>query len=143
MGLLPPKGGSYQLHPFMHPGYVEQDFFFGENASSAIGYLSDLFPRLQPKQLREKLSKVGIKGDLCTKPIHQLSGGEQVRIKLCVLMQQTTNVLLLDEPTNHLDVRAKESLKKALLDYKGAIILVSHEREFASAVCTQTLDVKQ
>lgn len=142
MGLLPPKGGSYSLHPFMRAGYIEQDFDFGAKATNALGYLSDLFPRLQPKQLREKLSKAGIKNDLCTKPIKELSGGEQVRVKLCVLMQKTTNILLLDEPTNHLDVRAKESLKKALLEYKGAILLVSHEREFAESVCTSTLDVK-
>ena len=142
MGLLPPKGGSYSLHPFMRAGYIEQDFDFGTRATNALGYLSDLYPRLQPKQLREKLAKAGIKNDLCTKPIKELSGGEQVRVKLCVLMQKTTNILLLDEPTNHLDVRAKESLKKALLEYKGAILLVSHEREFAESVCTSTLDVK-
>lgn len=143
MGLLPPKGGSYFLHPFFRPGYVEQDFDFGIKATNALGYLGDMYPRLQPKQLREKLSKAGIKNDLCTKPLGELSGGEQVRVKLCVLMQKTTNILLLDEPTNHLDVRAKESLKKALIEYKGAILLVSHEREFAEAVCSDVFDVKQ
>jgi ATPase subunit of ABC transporter with duplicated ATPase domains len=107
-----------------------------------MGYLSEIYPRLQPKDLREKLSKAGIKNDLCTKPIKELSGGEQVRVKLCVLMQKTTNILLLDEPTNHLDVRAKESLKKALCEYKGAIVLVSHEREFAEAVCDKVFDIK-
>lgn len=142
MGLLSPKGGSFALHPFFRPGYVEQDFDFGNRASNALGYLADMYPRLQPKQLREKLSKAGIKNDLCTKPLKELSGGEQVRVKLCVLMQKTTNILLLDEPTNHLDVRAKESLKKALCEYKGAILLVSHEREFAEAVCDDVFDVK-
>ena len=92
--------------------------------------------------MREKLSKAGIKNDLCTKPIRELSGGEQVRVKLCVLMQKTTNILILDEPTNHLDVRAKESLKTAIQAYNGAILLVSHEREFAEAVCDGAFDVK-
>lgn len=142
MGLLPPLGGSFAAHPFMKAGYIEQDFDFGLHAANAIGYLSDLYPRLQPKELREKLSRAGIKNDLCTKPIKELSGGEQVRVKLCVLMQKTTNILLLDEPTNHLDVRAKESLKNALTAYNGAILLVSHEREFAEAVCSQVFDVK-
>lgn len=142
MGVLPPKGGSFTLHPFFRPGYIEQDFDFGAKPGNALGYLSDLYPRLQPKQLREKLSKAGIKNDLCTKPLKELSGGEQVRVKLCVLMQKTTNILLLDEPTNHLDVRAKASLKKALQEYKGAIILVSHEREFAEQVCDKVFDVK-
>lgn len=142
MGLLAPKGGGFSWHPFARPGYLEQDFDFGDKANSAMGYLSDLYPRLQPKALREKLSKAGIKNDLCTKPLKELSGGEQVRVKLCVLMQKSTNILVLDEPTNHLDVRAKESLRKALLAYSGAILLVSHEREFAEAVCSQIFDVK-
>lgn len=142
LGLLPPKGGSAAVHPFFRPGYVEQDFDFGDKATCAMNYLGDLYPRLQPKNLREKLAKAGIKNDLCTKPLKELSGGEQVRVKLCVLMEKTTNILLLDEPTNHLDVRAKESLKKALCEYKGAILLVSHEREFAEAVCDKIFDVK-
>ncbi|MDE7394626.1 MAG: ATP-binding cassette domain-containing protein [Clostridiales bacterium] len=142
MGLLAPKGGSVYLHPFLKPGYLEQDLNFGQTEQSALGLLSDLFPRLQNKQLREKLSKVGIKNELCVKPLRTLSGGEQVRVKLCVLMQKTTNILLLDEPTNHLDVRAKAALKTALLNYHGAILLVSHERDFAEDVCNKTLDVK-
>ena len=52
MGLLPPKGGSFALHPFFRPGYVEQDFDFGNRASNALGYLADMYPRLQPKLLR-------------------------------------------------------------------------------------------
>ena len=143
MGILPAKGGNYRLHPFFRAGYIEQDFDFGSRSTNALGYLSDIYPRLQPKQLREKLSKAGIKNELCTKPLGDLSGGEQVRVKLCVLMQKTTNILLLDEPTNHLDVRAKESLKKALCEYKGAILLVSHERDFAESVCNEIFDVKQ
>ncbi len=144
MGKIPAKGGAFALHPFFKPGYIEQDMDFGTRETNALGYLSDLYPRLQPKQLREKLSKAGIKNELCTKPLRELSGGEQVRVKLCVLMQKTTNILLLDEPTNHLDVRAKESLKKALTEYKGAVILVSHERDFAEAVCgNNVLDIKQ
>lgn len=142
MGQLPPLGGSFSLHPFMKAGYIEQDLLFRDREQNAMGYLSDLYPRLQPKDLREKLSKAGIKNDLCTKPLHELSGGEQVRVKLCVLMQKTTNILILDEPTNHLDVRAKASLKKALLDYKGALILVSHEREFAEGLCDKIFDIK-
>ena len=71
-----------------------------------------------------------------------MSGGEQVRAKLAVLSNISSNILILDEPTNHLDVRAKEALKKALIEYEGAIILVSHEQDFASAICNKIFDAK-
>ena len=63
-------------------------------------------------------------------------------LSLAVLNNTPSNVLILDEPTNHLDVRAKESLKKALLAYEGAIILVSHEHEFAGEICNIIFDAK-
>ena len=59
-----------------------------------------------------------------------LSGGEQSKVRLCKLINRETNLLLLDEPTNHLDVDAKEELKRALLEYKGSVLLVCHEPEF-------------
>ena len=71
-----------------------------------------------------------------------MSGGEQVRTKLAVLNNTPSNVLILDEPTNHLDVRAKNALKKALQEYEGAIILVSHEHDFASEICNVIFDAK-
>lgn len=65
-----------------------------------------------------------------------MSGGEQIRAKLAVLCKTPSNLLILDEPTNHLDVKAKNALKKALLNYQGALILVTHEEEFAEGLCT-------
>jgi ATP-binding cassette subfamily F protein 3 len=57
-------------------------------------------------------------------------------------MQRPANILILDEPTNHLDVRAKDALKAALAAFSGALILVTHEREFAEGLCNKTFDVK-
>jgi len=85
---------------------------------------------------------VGIKNELALNDIEKLSGGEQVRVKLCVLMQKSVNLLIMDEPTNHLDVRAKDALKKALQEFKGAIILVSHEKDFAGEICNKEFSVK-
>lgn len=65
-----------------------------------------------------------------------------MRIKLTVLCHTESNLLILDEPTNHLDVRAKAALKKALLAYPGAIILVSHEKDFAGEICDRVFDVR-
>ena len=64
-----------------------------------------------------------------------MSGGEQIRAKLAVLCKTPSNLLVLDEPTNHLDVKAKNALKKALLSYNGALILVSHEEDFVEGIC--------
>ena len=65
-----------------------------------------------------------------------LSGGEQAKVRLCKLINRETNLLLLDEPTNHLDVDAKEELKRALIAYKGSILLICHEPEFYEDIVT-------
>ncbi len=141
-GYLKPLSGSFSFHPAAQIGYLEQDYRIGVSDNNAVGYFSDLYPRMNIKLVRSALAGVGIKDTLATKPVSDLSGGEQVRIFLCSLMQKQTNILILDEPTNHLDVRAKEALKKALTEYNGCIILVSHEREFAESICNLTVDFK-
>ncbi|MDR2634832.1 MAG: ATP-binding cassette domain-containing protein [Clostridiales bacterium] len=120
--------------------YLEQDLEFYNMEECAAAYLARCCPRMDSKTVRTRLGGVGIKNDLATKPICNLSGGEQVKVKLCSLMQKESNFLLLDEPTNHLDVKAKDSLAAALNDYGGAIILVTHERAFADRVCNDVLD---
>ena len=62
--------------------------------------------------------------------VRVLSGGEQAKVRLCKLMLKDVNWLVLDEPTNHLDVDAKDELKRALKEFKGSVLLVSHEPEF-------------
>ena len=141
-GFLKPLGGSYRFHPFVKIGYIEQEPNFADGSVNAVTYVSDRLPKLDSKQIRNTLALSGIKNDLAVKPIRELSGGEQVRVKLTVLTNTPTNLLILDEPTNHLDIRAKESLKTALKEYKGAVLLVSHEREFAESICGDVLDVR-
>ena len=141
-GFLAPLGGGFKFHPFVKLGYVEQDLNFPNPDETAVSYFSGRFPRYDTKKVRAALAAVGIKNDLATKPIRNLSGGEQVRVKLAVLNNTESNLLILDEPTNHLDVRAKDALKKALLAYPGALILVSHEKEFAGEICPKILDIK-
>lgn len=140
---IPSLGGSFRFHPAIRIGYLEQELDFADAEFNAMAYYNRFYPREGTKETRNALAKVGLKGDLATNPVCELSGGEQVRLKLCVLMQQTTNLLILDEPTNHLDVRAKDALKKALLDYAGGLILVTHEKPFAEGLCNVVLDVKE
>ncbi len=134
--------GNFLFHIATKPGYLEQELNFENSSLNAMIYFNEKFPRMNVKEQRSELAKVGLKGDLATKPIKDLSGGEQVRIKLAVLNNTPSNVLILDEPTNHLDVRAKDALKRALIEYEGAIILVSHEHEFASEICNIVFDAR-
>lgn len=134
--------GSFNFHIAAKVAYVEQDLNFPNPNHSAIQFFQEVFPKFNYKEVRNELAKVGLKGDLAIKPIHNLSGGEQVRIKLACLNNTASNMLILDEPTNHLDVRAKQKLKEALIAYDGAIILVSHEEDFAGEICDMILDAK-
>ena len=70
-----------------------------------------------------------------------MSGGEQAKVRLCKLINRPTNVLVLDEPTNHLDVDAKDELKRALIAYKGSILMVCHEPEFYDGLASEVWDL--
>ena len=72
-----------------------------------------------------------------------LSGGEQAKVRLCKLINRKSNILVLDEPTNHLDVDAKDELKRALIAYKGSIIMVCHEPEFYEGLASDVWDLSQ
>ena len=69
-------------------------------------------------------------------------GGENAKVRLCAIMLKEMNLLVLDEPTNHLDVEAKESLKNAIKDFKGTVILVSHEPEFYQDIVTDVWNLE-
>lgn len=142
LGKLPPVGGNFKWHIASNVGYLNQDLDFDNKAENAVSYFSDRFPKFNAKGVRTALAGVGIQNELATKPVADLSGGEQVRIVLSTLMQRNSNILVLDEPTNHLDVKAKSALEKALKEYKGALLLVSHEKDFANNICNIVFDAK-
>ena len=143
MGVIPPLGGTYNFHIAAKPAYLEQDLKFSDMNINSFSYISECFPRFNQKEVRSQLARVGIRGEMSLQPIKTLSGGEQVRVKLLTIMNRVSNILILDEPTNHLDVAAKESLKKAIVEYAGAVILVSHDRAFAESVCDMSMRLKE
>ncbi|HIW05694.1 MAG TPA: ATP-binding cassette domain-containing protein [Firmicutes bacterium] len=143
MGVIPPLGGTYNFHIAAKPAYLEQDLKFSDMNINSFSYISECFPRFNQKEVRSQLARVGIRGEMSLQPIKTLSGGEQVRVKLLTIMNRVSNILILDEPTNHLDVAAKESLKKAIAEYAGAVILVSHDRAFAESVCDMSMRLKE
>ncbi|MBE4591115.1 hypothetical protein BOO24_01905 [Vibrio navarrensis] len=86
--------------------------------------------------------RFGLSGKLALQTVQSLSGGEQTKVKLCCLALQPTHLLVLDEPTTHLDINVKSALKQALIEYSGAVIVVSHEREFVDDWPDRNVDVQ-
>ncbi|MBS4162739.1 putative ABC transporter ATP-binding protein YkpA [Candidatus Protochlamydia amoebophila] len=93
------------------------------------------------EQVREILGLVKFSGDTVKQPIHTLSGGETARLILAKMMLLKPNVLIFDEPTNHLDLEAIDELTKALQNYSGTLLLVSHNRYFVSHIANRILEI--
>jgi ATPase subunit of ABC transporter with duplicated ATPase domains len=88
------------------------------------------YPGLTNGEVRSALARCGLTTEHIQSQMMVLSGGENSKVRLCKLMLKDVNCLVLDEPTNHLDKDAKEELQKALKEFRGTILLVSHEPEF-------------
>ena len=91
--------------------------------------------------MRATLGRLLFTGDDGKKKVKVLSGGEKGRMMFGKLMLQKHNVLLMDEPTNHMDMESIESLNTALLEFKGTLLFVSHDREFVSSVATRIIEI--
>jgi ABC-type multidrug transport system ATPase subunit len=91
---------------------------------------------------RNRLGSFLFSGDDVFKTVSMLSGGEQMRLRLCMLMDEKINLLILDEPTNHLDIPAREWIEEALADYEGALIFVSHDRYFVDSFATRIWELE-
>ncbi len=129
LGLLPPYSGKMTSGDYLEPGYFEQEER-ERNEKTALDDVWDAYPGLSNAQVRGALAGVGLTTEHIETKVCVLSGGEAAKVRLCKIMLSPVNWLVLDEPTNHLDVEAKAELKKALQEFKGSILLVSHEPEF-------------
>lgn len=128
LGLIPAISGKAELGDYLYKGYFEQEIKPSDN--SCIEEIWQEFPSYTQYEVRSALAKCGLTTKHIESKVKVLSGGEQAKVRLCKLINVETNILLLDEPTNHLDVDAKDELKRALKEYKGAVLLVCHEPEF-------------
>ena len=93
-------------------------------------------------KVRDYLGAFMFSGDQVDKKVKVLSGGERGRLALCNLLLEPSNVLVMDEPTNHLDIISKERLKQAFLNYKGTLIIVSHDRDFLKGLTNKVYEFK-
>ncbi len=137
LGIIKPISGEVHLGDYQYIGYFEQEDR-GNNSNTCIDELWQEFPGYTQYQIRAALAKCGLTTKQLESQIRVLSGGEAAKVRLCKIINNETNILILDEPTNHLDVDAKDELKRALKEYKGTILLVSHELEFYRNIITET-----
>lgn len=127
---IPSLGGDFHFSEQAKTGYFEQDLVWTDTMKTPIQIVSDAFPSLVIKDVRKRLAGCGITSKHAMQEIGTLSGGEQAKVKMCLLMMKPCDFLIMDEPTNHLDILAKESLKNALAEFEGTVLLVSHEESF-------------
>ncbi len=139
LGLINPLKGFVELGDNLQIGYFEQEAA-PDNKSTCIDEIWQEFPAYSQYEVRSALAKCGLTTKHIESQVRVLSGGEQAKVRLCKLINRETNILLLDEPTNHLDVDAKDELKRALLAYKGSILLICHEPEFYRDVVNEVWD---
>ena len=124
-------------------GYFEQDQEEKLDPKKTVfETIDDLAVGDVRKQVRGLLGSFLFRGDDIDKKVQVLSGGERGRLALCKLLLEPYNLLLLDEPTNHLDIRSKDILKRALLDYEGTVVMVSHDRDFMKGICNRLFEFR-
>lgn len=126
--MIPPVAGTVEHDQFLEVGYFEQEEI--ATNETALQTIWDEYPSMTNAEVRAALAKCGLTTEHITSQMKVLSGGENAKVRLCRLMLKPVNLLVLDEPTNHLDVDAKDALKTAVRDFKGTVLLVSHEPEF-------------
>ncbi|MBE7055155.1 MAG: ABC-F family ATP-binding cassette domain-containing protein [Ruminococcaceae bacterium] len=140
LGIIPPYKGSVNRDQFVQEGYFEQEEVASDK--TALQEIWDEYPAMTNAEVRAALAKCGLTTEHITSQMKVLSGGENAKVRLCRLMLKEVNLLVLDEPTNHLDVMAKEELKKAVAEFRGTVLLVSHEPEFYESVVDEVINLE-
>ncbi|MCC8462484.1 MAG: ATP-binding cassette domain-containing protein [Rickettsia endosymbiont of Ecitomorpha arachnoides] len=132
--------GSYEWGYESQISYFAQDHheLLNENIS-IIDWLKKQSEKETENTIRNTLGQVLFRSDEVNKNILSLSGGEGARLLFAKMMLEKSNILVLDEPTNHLDIESREALKKALIDFEGTVILVTHDRDFAKSIATRII----
>lgn len=130
-------------------GHNVQITYFAQNQAENLDKTKTVFQTVDDvaegeirKTLRTVLGTFLFTGEDVDKQVGVLSGGERTRLALCQLLLSPSNFLILDEPTNHLDIQSKDVLKKALKNYEGTFIVVSHDREFLDGLTNRIWDIE-
>ena len=129
LGEEQPDAGKVRMGPTVKVGYLPQHVHFDHperNLVDTLIYEQDC----TAQTARNRLAAFKFRGEDVFKPVSALSGGEQSRLRLCMLMDEKINLLILDEPTNHLDIQSREWIEEAVEEYEGNLLFVSHDRYF-------------
>uniref|UniRef100_A0A7N5ZR66 ABC transporter domain-containing protein n=1 Tax=Anabas testudineus TaxID=64144 RepID=A0A7N5ZR66_ANATE len=138
MGELTPVGGVRQAHRNLKIGYFSQHHVDQLDLNvCSVELLLNKFPGRPEEEYRHQLGGYGITGELATRPVASLSGGQKSRVAFAQMTMPCPNFYILDEPTNHLDMETIEALAKALNKFKGGVILVSHDERLIRLVCKE------
>ena len=136
LGEEPQDGGVVKKGITVKTGYLPQQIRFAHPERSL--YDTMLYDAgCDAQQARDRLGRFLFQGEDVFKPVSVLSGGEQSRLRLCMLMDEKVNFLILDEPTNHLDLDSREWIEEAVEEYEGALLFVSHDRYFIDRFATR------
>jgi ATP-binding cassette subfamily F protein 3 len=139
MGRESPDAGTLRLGRHVSVAYYDQELGDLNPAATVLDEVWQVEPWKSVGDMRSYLGRFLFRGEEVYNTIGNLSGGEKSRVALAKLMLTQANLLVLDEPTNHLDIPAREALERALIDYPGAVLLVSHDRYFLDRIVTRLL----
>ena len=136
MGEESPDEGKIRLGPTVKIGYLPQIIHFDRPDRNLVDTM--LYAQnCSTQEARDRLAAFDFRGEDVFKSVSALSGGEQSRLRLCMLMDNKINLLILDEPTNHLDLNSREWIEEAVADYTGNLLFVSHDRYFINQFATR------
>lgn len=141
IGVIPKMGGNYKFADKIKIGYYEQELVWENPEKTPIQIIKEYYPDLSEKEIRKKLAQAGLRPKNAMQEISTLSGGEQAKVNLCRLMLMSCGLLILDEPSNHLDELTKQGLQEALMEFKGTVIIVSHEESFYKKWATRIVNI--
>jgi len=137
-GAIPELGGTIMRDPHLRIGYFAQHTTDRlDPKASPMLHMKRLDPKAGEQALRNYLGGFNFRGDRAYEAVEPFSGGEKARLALAMVVYVRPNLLLLDEPTNHLDLDMRHAIETALLDYPGAVMIVSHDRHLLTSVCDQ------
>lgn len=143
LGIIPFIKGKAQFGTGVDTGYYDQEQASLHASKTVLEELWDDHPTTPEGDIRSILGSFLFSGDDVAKMVHDLSGGEKARLLLTKLAFQHNNFLILDEPTNHLDIDSREVLEKALNQFDGTILFVSHDRYFINKIATAVVELSR
>ena len=143
LGQIPYDGGNITIGQNVHTGYFDQEQTRLNLDKTVMDEIWDDNPSFDHYQIRTILSRFLFVGDDIFKEVEELSGGERGRLALLKMMLSDANLLLMDEPTNHLDIDSKEVLEDAIIDYRGTLFVISHDRYFLNRVTNKILELTE